>query len=448
MIFSFQIHIEFIITNLIDYRMTKLFAAVAGLALFTACSSSSIEEPADNIVENDDGVEFALKERKDIALSSRQKDVLRKQNDFSFKLFKSEISTSSKVNTNPVVSPLSVSICLSMVANGASEEVKEEIIENLLSADYSLQDLNSLNQTLYKELKDADNSAKLKLDNSIWVNLDHSLQPAFQSAVKDYFNASAAATDMYDESSAALINKWLNEATEGLIPTIYDGAPKAELAIINALYFKGAWTIPFDEKNTSEDLFLNADGTKSKSLFMNSLPQLYASAISSEYSVVSLPYGNEAFSLYALRANDNSSFDDLITSLDAGKWNDIKKDMKISDIIVRMPKFSVEAANDDMKPLLNSCGITKLFVKQDALSNSITPPLLSGKVEMKSKTVFSIDEKGAEGASYTSAELILTSNGTGGESIETISFDMPFIYIIEEKSTGAILFMGAINHLD
>ncbi|MDE6009533.1 MAG: hypothetical protein K2G90_10050 [Muribaculaceae bacterium] len=382
---------------------------------------------------------MVIKERMDISLTPQQKEGVMLQNDFAFRLFNEDKKGNS---SNSLISPLSLTMCLSMAANGASEEVRNEIVDNLLPGGGSLDELNSLNKYLVESLSDVDNSSILTLANSAWVDRKFTLLSPFSESIREYYNAESASLNMYSGEATDRINEWVNSTTNGLIPQLFTTAPACDLTLINTMYFNGAWWDPFEEKYTDKGMFSNENGSRKEVDFMNKYNP-FNIAITSDYSVLQLPYGNKAFSFYALMPSEGHTLD-----LTAEKWDEIKNGMCFQEVIISMPKFETEYNVSDMQRKMESAGISKLFNSGDALINTVSPTALGGDLSMVHKTVFKVNEIGAEGAGLTAA-FWCTAALDGGETPKTpeIILNRPFIYIVEEQSTGAILFIGAIRNL-
>lgn len=425
--------------NRFSYRMAWSVLTVAGF--LAGCSDSDDDfypKKEENPVEEKDP--FVLKDRVDIPLNQRQKEGVALQNDFAFRLFNADAVSNGK---NTLISPLSMTMCLSMAANGASEEVRNEIVERLLPNGGSLDDLNNLNKYLASELAEVDNSAILTLANSVWVDKKFSLLAPFQESIKEYYNAESCVLDMLSRQAADRINEWVNTTTNGLIPQLFSGAPSCSLTMINTMYFNGAWWDPFEEELTEKGIFNNEGGTEKEVEFMHKNGNIFNMAITPEYSVLQLPYGNEAFSFYALLPSEGQNM-----TLTAEKWTTIKEGMHTTTVNISVPKFEVSYEVAKLNTKMRAAGISKLFDAADPLKNTVTPSLSQGSVEMVHKTVFKVNEIGAEGAGLT-ALLWVTSPGPDFNPAPTpeIVLDRPFIYIVEEQSTGAILFIGAIRNL-
>ena len=414
------------------------FGMLAVGSVLTGCSNDDVAtEP--NPTPKPAEEPFVLKERKDIALNATQKEGIVMQNDFAFRLF----GVDNKNNTsNSLISPLSLTMCLSMAANGASEEVRDEIVNNFLSNGGSLDELNTLNQYLAEALVDVDNSSTLTLANSAWVDKDYKILSPFADSIKGFYNAESSELDFSSPKAVDKINGWVNETTNGLIPTIFETIPPmSKLILVNTMYFNGAWLSPFMKELTEKSVFNNEDGKAVEVEFMSQTDR-FDHVITPDYSVAQLPYGNQAFSFYALMPSEGTTLE-----LTAEKWSDIKKELEMGKVVISLPKFEIQYEVRESPKKMEKAGLSKLFTTSGALGNTVTPALPEGYVDMIHKTVFKVNEIGAEGAGLTGmgwAEL----GPEGGETPKTpeIILNRPFIYIVEEQSTGAILFIGAVRN--
>lgn len=416
--------------------------SLIGITLGMAACSQEAYVP-DNVKPNE---QPALNERTDITLTRAEQQTLSSQNTFAFNLFQTKSALDAETNT--LISPISASTCLGMLSNGVTGPALDELLGVLLPEGGSLDDLNALIMTLAPALAEADNSTTLNLANSIWADNHISLKSDFLNRNATYFNASSASIDMFSAAAADMINGWVNETTNGLISRIYNGAPMTDLTLINTMYYKGSWVTPFDAKNTVKTTFRNADGSVSETEMMNvTISQAFFEENNS-YKAVGMPYGNHAYSFYAILPDEGTSLDSFIKTFDSEKWKEIKKALYPTyDVKVSLPKFSVNYSWDDMKATLSAMGVKRLFSDNGSLSGICDKTLDASSMSVKQTSVFSVDEKGAEGASETHID-IFTSSGTPSVPRENIiELNRPFLYLIEEQSTGAIIFIGKFGKI-
>lgn len=391
--------------------------------------------------------EFELKERADILLSGKQLESVKLQNDLAFRL----VAKDNRDNeSNTLLSPISVSLCLSMAANGVSDEVRDEIVNALLPTGGNIDALNELNKLLASKVTEVDNSAHLIFSNSVWVDKPYNVIPALSLNLKDFYSAEVANIAMHSEEGRDAINSWVASATGNLIPYLYLGIPVEDLLLINTVYFKGQWTVPFDKNKSEKAVFHNANGASQEITYMKSNKENFMYDINSSYSSVRLPYGNEAYSMYAVMPTGDNDISEILENLTPEKWENMKRNMSARrGVFVNLPVFEVKYDASKLKDHLMECGIVKLFTSKSALINFVSPTPAEGLLTILHKSILKVDETGAEGAALTSLGMVFDSEPdmTEATTPPTVTFDHPFFYIIEEQSTGAILFIGTINEL-
>lgn len=176
--------------------------------------------------------------------------------------------------------------------------------------------------------------------------------------------------------------------------------------------------------------------------FMNSIYTQRLVDINSEYTVAQLNYGNKAFSLYAILPAEGTTL-----TLEAEKWIGMKEGMSKMDVNIALPKFEVEYTVAELENKMTQVGMKELFTSGEAFINTVTPKIGGSMVKICHKTVFKVNEKGAEGAGITEMGALTFGGEENITKTPTIVFNRPFIYIVEEQSTGAILFIGAVRNL-
>ena len=373
---------------------------------------------------------------KPIVLTKSQAAVLEQGNDFAFHLLR-ECHVQFK-GQNLFLSPMGVTIVSSMLANGAEGATYDEIVEAIGLKGYSLDKVNDCYSTLVAALYKADPKVSFTLANSIWAVNDLPLNKKFCDNMAKTFDAESFSVDFSAAGTLKQVNDWCSKKTNGLIPKMFDElSPLTRALLINALYFKGDWVYSFAEEHTYESEFTTLAGGKTKTQFMTMGRDL-AVYQDKDVSIVKLPYGNGAFLMEAIMpAGDFAAFLSSLSLQQLNRWDLVVKTAKAD---LHFPKMTVEFdTNEDLVPVLKRLGMKKAFSGEEAnFSNMSAEPLYVSN--FRQKTFVRVDEKGTEAAAVTVADM--RKNGVGGEGSLYLLFNRPFVYLIREQSTGAILFIG------
>ena len=154
---------------------------------------------------------------------------------------------------------------------------------------------------------------------------------------------------------------------------------------------------------------------------------------------VEMPYGNRAFSMVAILPADNMSIEQLIDYLDNTTWQNTVNNLWEKNIWLKLPRFKIECDIPLNEPVKN-IGMRQIF--HGGFVNISDVPLSVSNI--KQKTFVEVNEEGTEAAAVTAIEIIYTSIGPSSEPIQFFA-NRPFLYLIKEKSTGAILFIGRMD---
>ena len=355
---------------------------------------------------------------------------------FAFDFFKT-LQTDPEVTGDIFVSPLSLHMALGMLVNGATRETKEEMMKALKSENLSQTELNESYKKLLNELPKADPKVKLGLANAIWYKNDFQVEQDFVNAMKSYFNAQVTGLP-FAQSDVTTINKWASDNTNGKIDRVIDQfSDDLVMLLMNALYFKGDWTSQFETKNTRDQSFTLENGTTKTVRMMNQTDNFeYASM--PDFDAVQLPYGNKQFRATLLLPKNGKTLPALFNGLTADSWNSLQNAFKNSKVILGVPKFTLRQ-EFQLNPTLKKMGMQRAFTEFAQLDGlNKTAPLLVSFV--KQNTFAAVDEVGTEAAAVTTIGVGVTSVPVYPEFI----CNRPFAFIISEKTSNTILFMGRI----
>lgn len=417
--------------------MKKLIILALCIGALAVSSCGSSDEP---------GNENGSNPRQAIEISRSQQDVVSAQNDFATRLFSHAVNEG-----NNVISPLSVSMAMSMAANGATGETYDEICGALGLEGADINEVNALHRTLVDRLPAADRLTRLSIANSIWIDNGFECRDGYSETVGGIFSASAESVDLDAPATVGLINRWVSDNTAGRIPAYLDSGFFDEadvMALVNALYFKSVWSEPFSRELAGNATFHNASGRDVKIDMMTSQA---CPAIAGEDGerVAALSYGNGAFVFTAILPPAGKGVTEYASEINGAridKWMEslggLSEQTAISARLV-MPRFRTES-DFELSAVLRSLGVCRAFTA-DAEFGKIT----DGRIKISKifqKTVIEVDEKGAEASSATTVKPGYVTSVV--PLAEEIVLNRPFIYTISESSTRAILFMGSVSELE
>jgi serpin B len=380
-------------------------------------------------------------EFKTVNLTDKQKQLINTSNAFGFEFFK-KVSENSGSEKNMMVSPLSVSMALGMTRNGAAGSTLEAMTNTLGFAGMSDMDINDSYKNIIETFTGLDPKVKLQIANSIWYRNTFSVEQSFVNTNQQYFAASVAPLDFSSPTAVTTINNWVNEKTNKLIPEIIDQIPAdAVMYLVNAVYFKGLWRNQFEKAKTLQKPFYLSDGTQVQAPAM-SQHETVLFYKGSGFEAIELPYNQGNFVMSILLPDADKTVNDIIPLLSQENWNSWTALFYNRDIQLQLPKFKYVYEEKQMKPILSGMGMGVAFDPDNADFTRINSNGGLYISRVLHKTYISTDEEGTEAAAVTAVEVGVTSVGPDQPYYFTI--DRPFIYFIQEKSTGTILFIGTV----
>ena len=393
---------------------------------------------------DNEGEKLTPTERHEIALTKAQQGYVKAGNTFSYKLFEQVLKENSG---SIMLSPLSVEYALAMLCNGAAGTTQEEILNLLGYKAGEMADVNEFCKYLTKELLGADNTVSMSLANALISNSAMArLKKGYTTTLETYYDALIKGYDFKIDNAAALsyINKWAEDKTNGMIKDLLDNLdPKTYLLLMNAIYFKGNWAgnVTFDKKKTQTGKFTKESGAKEDVDYMNQeIKNTYSYSETSLYQSLSLPYGNGAFSMSVYLPLEGKTVGDVLASLQTDNPPSYTYS-GLANVKLKMPKFATEN-KINLKGTLASLGMKTAFSKIEAdFSELAEDPTYVDFIFQKSR--IKVYEEGTEAAAVTVVGMCYATIAYPQEP-KNVEFyaTRPFLYIIRETSTGAILFMG------
>ena len=400
-----------------------IFIGLLALGSLNACNKQDPEDPGQ---EN--------KPFEPIVLTKAEQEINNASNQFGFDVYHKIYS-----GDDILISPLSLSLALSMTANGAAGTTAEGMLSTLGFAGKDKATMNDYYQKMIEGLLDADPKTTFEVANSIWADEKIGVKKSFTDVTKKYYSSEVYPADFSTQATVNQINKWCSDKTHGKIPTIMDKPnPALVMALVNALYFKGTWAFDFNEKTKKED-FATLAGGKNKVEMMSAEEKLLYSEHDG-FSMVQLPYGNGAFCMDVILPKKGEDFGKAVANLDADTFQGLLRNQSNAIVNLKLPKFTFDY-NIRLNEVLMALGMQEAFSNSADFSEMAEKSLKISLV--KQKTFIDVNEKGTEAAAVTFVGMELTSAMPAREPKRVEFFaDRPFLFVIRENSTGAILFIG------
>jgi serpin B len=376
------------------------------------------------------------KEFQTIALTTDQKALVQSSNQFAFTLFNKACSDESKENL--LISPLSISMALSMVMNGAEGNTKIGLSKTLGYGNTEISKINEFYKLMIPQLKSVDNQVVFSIANSIWYRNTFPFSTSFLSTNLNYYNAYVSPLDFSSPTATKTINSWVNTKTNNEIPSIIDHIlPDQVMFIINAIYFKGLWSKQYDvTKTTDQDFYCeNKKVVKCKMMTQEEVNfPFYSNKI---FTAVEMSYGQSSYVMTVLLPNDGKTTSDVFSNITAESWKSMNDSLGFEEVTLNIPRFKI-TYETSLNSMLGTMGMADAFNPKVANFKGIYSRGGIYISEMKHKTTINVDEKGTVAAAVTADQYVTLAMPT------MVNINKPFVFVISEKSTGTILFTGRI----
>lgn len=407
-------------------KMFTITLIATMMVLFNSCGKDDKPQKEDNV-------------RKNIELTKAQQDLCRMSNDFTFDFMKI-LAAKEKKDVNMFASPFSLQTALAMTAEGAVGTTREEMLKALRLTDYSQEEIAGFYKTLIPALQGVDKTTVMEIANSFWAKESIEIKKDYAAILKNSYYAECEKLDFDKKAAAKAVNAWCSKKTHGMINHVVDEVPEDQMvALINAIYFNGEWSKPFNEKYNYEDTFTNHDGSKKEVTLMNREADMDV-YVGEKASALSLPYGNRAYVMTIILPKEGVDVNDIVAGLDADNWREYRYGGRDYEVSLSFPKFETEyAASDLCIETLKDMGMQKAFSRGADFTGISKTTLFVSQVIHKARV--KVNEKGTEAAAVSYVGMELTSAMPRQEHI-IFKVNCPFIYAISEVSTGAIVFMG------
>lgn len=370
-----------------------------------------------------------------LILSDGQHALIDRANQFALDLFRTQAGMDSKV-----ISPVSVSFLMGMLANGADGDTKEEILATIAGdKNISIDELNDTYAAILRTASNGDKLTTVNIANYIAVNKHFKLKNSYTNAVSNKYAANVENLDFSSPKTLKHINQWCSDKTDLMIPSIIDHLNPSDIAVLmNAIYFNGTWTDPFSKKYTRQENFqgYTRDIKKVDVMHQN---HKFNYADNSQYSAVELPYGNGQYSMTVLLPNEGVSIDEMMKQLTTAELAKLQQQMEKCIVDLKLPRFST-TTDVRLNAPLSTLGAKTMFSGNADFSRMADAGLFVSAMLQKAK--IEVSEEGTKAAAVTAA--VMTMSALPHEQPRHVKFyaKRPFVYMITENNTNAILFIG------
>lgn len=409
-------------------KTITIFILAFALLLFSSCQQETLSSNED--------------QNKTIQLDEKSAQLVEADNAFGLEIFQKIRAASDKENI--MISPLSISVALAMAYNGAGSETKAEMEQTLKLNGLTTQEINASYESLIASLQSLDKDVVFEIANAIFYSLGFSVKQDFLNINKNVYDAEVQSLDFGSSWAVPTINNWVADKTHDKIKKIIDMLnPYDRMVLLNAVYFNGIWSQQFDEKGTHNLDFHKTDGTTVKVPMMNKEEKLDYTA-NSLFAAVKMPYGEGHYNMIILLPADGKNAQNVIDNLSASNWKNWQDAFSTEDhVVITMPRFKF-AFEMPLIDVLKEMGMQKAFQATFADFSKISDEDLYISSVMH-KSFIDVNETGTEAAAVTSITFTTTSAGNEPPK-KYFNVNKPFVFAITEKDTGAILFMGEVNH--
>jgi len=397
---------------------------IALFVLFSTGAMAVAAEPVSNAVEAD------------------LRSVARSNNEFAVALY--ETLRTEEDAENLFFSPASISTALAMTYAGARTRTAAQIRQTLRWA-LEDDDLHAAMERFSGTLSAADGGHALSLANALWGQSGEEFLDEFLALNRHHYGAAFREVDFSSapEDARATINDWAERNTNDRINELLvpgDVTPATALVLTNAIHFKGTWKYRFDIDETREASFRNADGRDVAADMMWSRGGTFRFLAGDGFQALALPYAGDRASMVVLLPDPQSDLAGLEQRLTAENIEDWLSQMRPTEMgTVTLPRFEL-TCRLELAETLREMGMPLAFSAQADFSGiTTTRPLSIDNVIHKA--FVQVNEEGTEAAAATAVKM------KRGPVLDSFRADRPFIYLIQDHATGAILFMGRLVDL-
>lgn len=375
------------------------------------------------------------------ALSPAEQRLVGAANTFAFDLLR-EATRVLPPDSNAFLSPLSASMALGMALNGADGQTLSDMRGGLRLTGMGEAEINQGYRDLTTLLADLDSRTDMRIANSLWVRQRFPIEPAFIQTSRSFFDAEVRNLDFASPGAVRTINDWVSDKTNQRIPRLLEQIGSDEiLFLVNAIYFKGKWREAFDPKQTQKGAFHGANGRDRTADLMRQEETLPYDE-TEDFQAVDLLYGNGAFGMTVLLPKPGRTPGALLNGLNPATWKALNQRLHQAKVNLTLPRFRLDYSrrlNDDLKTLGMAVAFDPGRADFYRIADVRPERLYLSRVEQKA--FVEVNEEGTEAAAATGVGVSVTSMPV----VHEMKVDRPFVFAIQERLSGTVLFVGMMN---
>lgn len=342
---------------------------------------------------------------------------------------------------NTFISPASIALALAMVYNGACGDTRRAIARTLELDESDTDDLNEANAALQQQLSQLDSHIQIAIANALWVSDTFQLDCGFVHTVEHEYQAAVQTLDFAHQPVAQIVNDWVAAHTAGKITRLIDQLDRDTLLLlVNAIYFKGQWTEPFNRQLTQDGPF-TLPGERQIQVPMMAQRSKYRYYEDRAFQAVALPYGGGRVCMYIVLPRPDVSLERFIHQLNGKDWERWMTHFSNTEGRLVLPRFRI-AYEVKLNNTLKDMGMGIAFDRRADFSAMAGDGAHLHIDEVRHKSFIEVNEEGTEAAAVTSVSMMRASFAP--QKLFSMVVDRPFFCAIRDERSGTMLFMGAI----
>lgn len=405
--------------------MKPILLMFFAVAAFVATSCSEEEDKSLSPIE--------------IELTRSESNALSAVNEFSFDVFKAAEESISNKQPNYTLSPQAYAWTLAMLANGTTDGsvAEKELIEAFhLGEGADINDVNNYTSKLIYAINNSGKYSRVSLSNVVFHNENIRLKSTYLEKLKSFYDVKE-----FTDHTNTIIDNWIASQTNGMITDFakQNHLDNHDFGVISNLSFEGLWENPFDPAQTKQEDFRNADLSVSKVAMMS---KTTAGKLGKNdfCNMLTLRFRGLMYGITFLIPSEGLTINDIISKMDNNTWEDLDRLTQYNpEIHVKIPRLDL-ISDIDFIEISKKLGIIDIFDNPEALAKASDDKIFINHTAQATRV--KIDEKGAVATSVAEIGGAPLSSGPGH-----FYLDEPFLFLIKEMTTGAILFMGKVSEL-